>query len=92
MFRKTTMAIAAAAIAASTPTFAADKVLKSAAIGAGAGALVGAVVPGVSVGTGALVGGAGGAIVGLSKKKKHRHHYDSNGRRYWVDNRGRRHY
>ncbi len=90
MFRKTTMAIAAAAIAASTPTMAADKVLKSAAIGAGAGALAGAIIPGVSVGTGALVGGAGGAIVGLSKKK-HRYHY-SNGRRYWVDSNGRRHY
>lgn len=91
MIRKTGIAIVAAAVGLSTPAFA-DKVLKSTAIGAGAGALAGAVIPGVSVGTGALVGGAGGAIVGISNKNKHKHYYSQSGQSYWVDKHGRRHY
>jgi len=55
--------------------------------------VVGAVVPGVSVGEGALIGGAGGAVVGaLDKGNHHKWHRDNRGRRYWVDNHGRRHY
>ena len=69
------------------------EVLRGAAIGGAGGAVAGAVIPGLSVGEGALVGAAGGAVVtGLTKGGHHRWHRDSRGRRYWVDNRGRRHY
>lgn len=61
----------------------------SGAIGALGGAVVGAVVPGVSVGQGALIGGAGGALIGATKKNHHRDRY---GRRYYTDRHGYRHY
>lgn len=70
----------------------AGEVLKGAAIGGAGGAVAGAVIPGLSVGDGALVGAAGGAVVTAVTKDGHRWHRDSNGRRYWVDKRGRRHY
>lgn len=87
-------AIAAAALALAGPAHAGDAgdILKGAAIGAGGGAVLGAVVPGVSVGDGALVGAAGGAVVGALDKNGRRWYRDSNGRRYYVDKRGRRHY
>ncbi|MBU3076628.1 hypothetical protein [Sphingomonas quercus] len=69
----------------------AKQMLKGTAIGAGGGALVGAIVPGMSVGTGALVGGAGGAAY-TALKKNHKYYRDSRGRRYYLDRRGRRVY
>lgn len=88
-------AVAATALLAS-PVYAGSTkdVIRGGAIGAAGGAVVGAVVPGLSVGEGALIGGAGGAVVGaLSKDKKGRKLYrDSRGNRYWVDKKGRRHY
>ncbi len=58
----------------------AGHILRGAGIGAAGGAVVGAVVPGVSVGQGALIGGAGGAILntidkGHHKKKRRYRHY-----------------
>ena len=69
----------------------AGKLLKGTAIGAGGGALVGAVVPGVSVGTGALIGGAGGAAY-TALKKNHHYYHDKHGRRYYLDKHHRRVY
>jgi hypothetical protein len=67
----------------------ANQMLKGTAIGAGGGALAGALIPGMSVGTGALVGGVGGAA--YTALKKNRHYYrDSRGRRYYVKNGTRR--
>ena len=95
MFKTTLGLAAASAVAfaglASVPAEAGSTrdAVHSGAIGALGGAVVGAVVPGVSVGTGALVGGAGGALIGATKK----HHYrDRYGRRYYTDRHGRRHY
>lgn len=87
-------AIAAAAMAFGTPAHAqsASEILKGAAIGAGGGAVVGAVVPGVSVGEGALIGAAGGAVFQAIDKKGRRWYRDEDGRKFWVDKRGRRHY
>jgi len=67
------------------------QMLKGTAIGAGAGALAGAVLPGVSTGNGALIGAAGGAL--YTAVKKHHHYYrDSRGRSYYIDKHGYRHY
>ncbi len=59
----------AAAVAFAAPVSAGDtkQVVKGAIVGGAGGAVVGAVVPGVSVGEGALIGGAGGAVVGALK-------------------------
>lgn len=62
----------------------AGQMLKGTAIGAGGGALVGAIVPGVSTGTGALIGAAGGAAYTALKKNKH-YYRDSRGRRYYLN-------
>ena len=90
---KKSIAVAAATslLAFGAPAVAKDNILKSTAIGAGAGALVGAVVPGVSTGTGALVGAGTGLAVGAINKNKYKHK-DRYGRSYWVDKHGRRHY
>lgn len=71
-----------------------SRVGRGAAIGGAGGAVVGAVVPGISTAEGAAIGAAGGAIVGaLGKDKQGREWYrDQNGNRYWVDKKGRRHY
>ena len=69
----------------------AEQILKGTAIGAGGGALAGAIIPGVSTGNGALIGAAGGAAyTALSKNKKY--YRDNRGRRYYLDKRGRRVY
>lgn len=83
----------ALAIGLGSPVYAqsAGQMLKGTAIGAGGGALVGAIVPGVSTGTGALVGAAGGAAY-TALKKRHHSYRDSRGRRYYVDDRGYRVY
>jgi hypothetical protein len=92
MMKKSFMLAAAAGLlTVGAPAAAGDKVLKSTAIGAGAGALVGAVVPGISTGTGALVGAGTGLAVGAINKNKNKHR-DRYGRSYWVDKHGRRHY
>jgi hypothetical protein len=70
----------------------AKDVLKGAAIGAGGGAVAGAVIPGLSVGEGAIIGGVGGAVVGaLSKDDKHKWRRDRYGREYRYKD-GERHY
>ena len=69
----------------------AGQMLKGTAIGAGGGALVGAVVPGVSTGTGALIGAAGGAAYTALKKNK-RYYHDKYGRRYHLNKYGQRVY
>lgn len=70
----------------------AGQVAKGGLLGAGAGAIAGAVIPGVSVGTGALIGAAGGTAITVINHHKHRYHRDRQGRRYWVDRSGQRHY
>ena len=69
----------------------AGQMLKGTAIGAGGGALAGAVIPGVSTGTGALVGAAGGAAY-TALKKNHHYYRDSQGRKYYVNKYGKRVY
>ena len=66
-------------------------ILRGAGIGAAGGAVAGAVIPGLSVGEGALIGGAGGAIIN-SLDGKHRYYRDSYGRKYYTDKHGIRHY
>ena len=87
---------ASALIAFAGPAFAGDgkDIVKGAAIGAGGGAVAGAIIPGLGVGEGALIGGAGGAVVGaLDKDKKHRrYHRDRDGRSYHVNKHGNRVY
>lgn len=84
----------ALSFAAATPAFAqsAGQVGKGALLGAGAGAVAGAIVPGMSVGTGALVGAAGGTAITVLNHHKHRYYRDRYGRRYYVDKDGDRHY
>lgn len=65
---------------------------KGALIGGAGGAVVGAVVPGISTGEGALIGAAGGAVVGALDKGGKKWHRDSRGRKYYVDKQGRRRY
>lgn len=88
-------AAAAALMATSIPTAAmagdTKDIVRSGVIGAAGGAVVGAVVPGVSTGNGALIGGLGGAAVGALKKDK-RYYRDAQGRRYWIDKYGNRRY
>lgn len=83
----------AAALAFSAPAHAGDtkKILKSGAIGAGAGAVAGAVIPGLSVGEGAIVGGVGGAVLGAVDKNR-KYYRDSNGNKYYLNSRGQRVY
>lgn len=78
-------AAAAMALGAAAPTYAQNtkQVLRGTAIGAGGGAVAGAVIPGLSVGEGALVGAAGGAaITALTKNRKY--YRDANGNRYYI--------
>jgi hypothetical protein len=94
MNRKSLIAgITALSVAFATPVAAqsAGELLKGTAIGAGGGALVGAVVPGVSTGNGALIGAAGGAAYTALKKNK-KYYRDSRGRKYYIDKRGYRRY
>ena len=93
MKRMTLFAVATAVtLGGLSPVYAqsAGQILKGTAIGAGGGALVGAVVPGVSTGDGALIGAAGGAAyTALSKNRKY--YRDNNGNRYYIKH-GRRVY
>jgi len=60
--------------AATTPASAqsASHILRGAGIGAAGGVIAGAVIPGLSVGEGALVGGAGGALYNTLINKERR--------------------
>jgi hypothetical protein len=69
----------------------ADHILRGAGIGAAGGVVAGAVIPGLSVGEGALIGGAGGALLNTLNKDR-RYYRDSYGRKYYVDKHGRRRY
>ncbi|KKC27964.1 hypothetical protein [Sphingomonas sp. SRS2] len=84
----------ALSVAGATPAFAqsAGDLAKGALIGAGGGAVAGAVIPGLSTGDGAIIGAVGGTAITALNKNKHRYYRDSYGRKYWVDKRGRRHY
>ena len=87
-------AVIAAAMALAVPAQAQSgkEILRGAGIGAAGGAVAGAVIPGLGVGEGALIGAAGGTAVTALTKGGHRWYRDSNGRKYWLDRRGRRHY
>jgi uncharacterized membrane protein YccC len=93
MKRMALVAVAAAmSLGAAAPSEAQNtrQVLRGTAIGAGGGAVAGALIPGLGVGEGALVGAAGGAaITALTKNRKY--YRDSRGRRYYVRD-GRRYY
>lgn len=84
----------ALSVAGATPALAQStgQVAKGALLGAGAGAVAGAVIPGLSTGNGALIGAAGGTAITVLNHNKHRYYRDSHGRKYYVDKRGRRHY
>lgn len=57
----------------------ANQILRGAGIGAAGGAVVGAVVPGMSVGKGALIGAGAGTVYQVldknKRKKRYRRHY-----------------
>jgi hypothetical protein len=94
MKRMSFLAVAAAAslgLAAPASAQSAEQLLKGTAIGAGGGALAGAILPGVSTGNGALIGAAGGAAYTALKKNK-KYYRDSRGRRYYLNSRGQRVY
>jgi hypothetical protein len=94
MTRKSLIAgVTALSVTFATPVFAqsAGEMLKGTAIGAGGGALVGAIVPGVSTGNGALIGAAGGAAY-TALKKNRKYYRDSRGRKYYLDKNGYRRY
>jgi hypothetical protein len=67
-------------LAAAQPASAqsAGHILRGAGIGAAGGAVVGALVPGLSVGQGLLIGAAGGAIVNTLDKGHHRSYRQRN--------------
>jgi hypothetical protein len=50
----------------------APHILRGAGIGAAGGVIAGAVIPGLSIGEGALIGGAGGALYNTLINKGHR--------------------
>jgi hypothetical protein len=94
MNRKSIIAgLTALAVGLASPVYAqsAEQMLKGTAIGAGGGALAGAILPGVSTGNGALIGAAGGAAYTALKKNK-KYYRDSRGRKYYLDKNGRRRY
>ena len=86
-------AAVALSVTGASPAFAqsAGELAKGALIGAGGGAVAGAVIPGLSTGDGALIGAAGGAAITALNKNK-RYYRDGYGRKYYVDKRGRRRY
>lgn len=71
-----------------------NRALRGAALGGAGGAVVGAVVPGVSAVEGAAIGAAGGAIIGAITRDGQRHdlYRDERGNEYWIDRDGRRVY
>ena len=85
--------VLAVALAFAAPAQAGDvkDIGKGALIGGAGGAVVGAVIPGLSTGEGALIGAAGGAVVGALDKDK-KYYTDRNGRKYYIDNNGQRRY
>jgi hypothetical protein len=88
-------ALSLSGVAPAAPAMAGDleDIVKSAVIGGAGGALVGAVVPGISTGKGAIIGGAGGAVYGALKKKNNRYYRsDRYGNRYYIGRDGRRYY
>lgn len=87
------MAAVAAALALSAPAQAGDtkKILKSGAIGAAVGAGTGAIIPGLSVAEGAVIGGVGGAVIGAVDKNR-KYYRDAQGRKYYLNTRGQRVY
>lgn len=62
------MGVAAAPASAQS----ASHILRGAGIGAAGGVIAGAVIPGLSIGEGALVGGAGGVLYNTLINKEHR--------------------
>jgi hypothetical protein len=92
-FKMIAAAAALSVAATGTPAMAqsAEHILRGAGIGAAGGVVAGAVIPGLSVGEGALIGGAGGALLNTLNKDR-RYYRDSYGRKYYVDKNGRRRY
>ena len=59
----------------------AHHILRGAGIGAAGGVIAGALIPGLGIGTGALVGAAGGALYN-TLDKGHHHYYHHRAYRY----------
>jgi len=59
-------------VAAPASAQSANHILRGAGIGAAGGVIAGAIIPGLSVGEGALVGGAGGALYNTLINKERR--------------------
>lgn len=75
-------------VAAPASAQSAGHILRGAGIGAAGGVIAGAVIPGLSVGEGALIGGAGGALYNTLINKGHRRYYRS--RSYYSRHRSAR--
>lgn len=87
---KTFLILAGAAtmiITAPASAQSAGHILRGTAIGAGAGALAGAIIPGMSVGTGALVGAAGGTAYNALHHGHRRYYQTRRSRVYYRHHR-----
>lgn len=72
MFTLGSAALLSLGAAAPASAQSASHILRGAGIGAAGGVIAGAVIPGLSIGEGALVGGAGGALYNTLINKGHR--------------------
>ena len=80
------LALVTATVSAPAEAQSAKHILRGAGIGAAGGVIAGALIPGLSIGTGALVGAAGGALINTLDKGHHgyRHsHYRRHSRHYY---------
>lgn len=84
-----TAALATGAISTEASAQSAHHILRGAGIGAAGGVIAGALIPGLGIGTGALVGAAGGALYN-TLDKGHHHYYHHRGYRYRAHHRSYR--
>ena len=85
------IAVGAASITVAAPASAqsAHHILRGAGIGAAGGLIAGAVIPGLSMGNGALIGAAAGGLYN-TVHHGHRHYYRHNRYRYYQHHRHHR--
>jgi hypothetical protein len=76
---------ASMAVAAPASAQSAHHILRGAGIGAAGGLIAGAVIPGLSMGNGALIGAAAGGLYN-TVHHGHRHYYRHNRYRYYHHN------
>ena len=78
--------VASLALAAPASAQSAHHILRGAGIGAAGGVVAGALIPGMSIGTGALVGAAAGGLFN-TVHHGHRHYYRHSRQRHYYHHR-----